>query len=97
VASRKLSGSGFFTEFAAAEWIVPAEMPTKRIRFGDVEATIAGLKDGAGFLLYVDDGIIRMLEGYSFEEPWPEVVREFSLRYSDPSRGAVSKSFDEHK
>ena len=43
-------------------------MQPGKIRFGDVSAEIAGLKCGAGFLVYVDDGKIQMLKGYSYDE-----------------------------
>jgi hypothetical protein len=36
----------------------------RRARFGDVLAEIEGLKPGAGFALFIDDGLITMLEGY---------------------------------
>jgi hypothetical protein len=44
---------------------------------------------GAGFLLYVDGGLLSMLEGYSYEEPWPDEIREFSVSYLDPARTSV--------
>lgn len=43
---------------------------------------------GVGFLLYVDDGLITMLEGYTYGEPWPQPVGEFSLSYHHPERTA---------
>ncbi len=30
-----------------------------------------------------------MLEGYSYDEPWPDVVRGYSLRYADQERKAA--------
>lgn len=83
---RTNTGAGFFTEFSTAPASRPAPLPQGKARFGDVEATINGLKNGAGFLLYVEQGLLHILEGYSYEEPWPEQVREFSVRYSSPDR-----------
>jgi len=40
-----------------------------------------GLQYGAGFLIFVRDGTLKMLEGYSYSEPWPELIREFELSY----------------
>jgi hypothetical protein len=54
--SRERSGVGFFTEFSVLKTVTPA--PVAKLRFGDVQATIDGLRHGAGFLLYVDDGLI---------------------------------------
>lgn len=81
VASRQLTGAGFYTTFELPHDVPLA--PIRRARFGDVEAEIAGLKHGAGFLVYVDDGKLDMLEGYSYDEPWPNSVQSFELRYID--------------
>lgn len=45
--------------------------------------------NGAGFLLYVDKGLLKMLEAYSYEEPWPERIKNFELRYQNGDRSAV--------
>lgn len=92
VASRRYSGTGFFTEFALEPEAVAVSLPN-RIRFGDVEATIRGVAHGAGFVLYIDDGRLYLLEGYTYDEPWPTQVDEFALRYSDPERKGLSKVF----
>jgi hypothetical protein len=87
VTQRENTGAGFFTEFTVAPTAVPA--PAAKLCFGDVEATIRGLRNGAGFLLYVDRGLLVMLEGYAYEEPWPETITEFAVRYLDPARPSV--------
>jgi len=84
VKSRDFSGVGFFTEFALGPHAVPT--PVRSLRFGDVVATVTGLKYGAGFLIFVDDGLLGTLEGYSFREPWPEKITEFSVMYMEPGR-----------
>jgi hypothetical protein len=84
VTARTNSGVGFFVDFAPRSGIVAA--PVNRLHISDVEATIGGLAHGAGFVLFVDRGIITMLEGFSYDEPWPDRVGEFSLRYGDPVR-----------
>ena len=78
VRDRELTGVGFYTCLS-----IPATAPrleaTVESPFGDVVAEIEGLKEGAGFLLYVKDGALDMLEGYTFGESWPEDVTEFRL------------------
>jgi hypothetical protein len=86
VRTRKNTGVGFFTELSTAAAARPASVPSGKIRFGDVQATVDGLKNGAGFLLLIEQGLLRMLEGYSYDEPWPEMIREFSVKYSNPDR-----------
>jgi hypothetical protein len=56
-----------------------------RIIFGDVNAEIEGLKFGAGFLLFISNGAIKMLEGYSHVGPWPAEIKRFVLTYADGS------------
>jgi hypothetical protein len=46
---------------------------------GDIGADIPGLAHGAGFVLFVRGGVISMLEGFSYDEKWPESISEFKL------------------
>ena len=89
VKARESTGAGFYTEFSIAEGARAAPLQSGKLLFGDVEATIDGLKYGAGFVLYVERGLLHMLEGYSYEEPWPEHVIGFTLRYGDPERKTI--------
>ena len=85
VSSRENTGVGFFCDFE-----LPADAPTvtgaANFELGDVDATIEGLEYGAGFLLFVRKGRMTMLEGYSYEEPWPSEVRHFTLTYRTEPR-----------
>lgn len=77
---RELTGSGFFTYFS-----VPKEKQLEginKINFGDVGARIQGLKNDAGFVLFIKDGLINALEGYTYgNEAWPEDDSKFELYY----------------
>jgi hypothetical protein len=80
VKSREQTGVGFYTEL-----MIPEDAPSLNgvsAVFGDVAADIVGLQNGAGFLLYLKDGRIKMLEGYSYDEPWPLLIQSFVLKYS---------------
>jgi hypothetical protein len=48
-------------------------------QLGGIEADILGLQHGAGFLLFVRDGVVSFLEGFSYDEPWPAEVKEFRV------------------
>src|SRR6266404_7198818 len=79
VSSREFTGVGFFTHFT-----IPSEAPVRRdldsTELGDVGAQIRGLQDGAGFLLFVRDGVVTMLEGYTYgDAAWPDPITEFSV------------------
>ncbi len=60
--------------------------PGLDIKFGDVIGDIPGLASGAGFLLYIKNGVLDMLEGYSYDEPWPESINSFNLKYMNGER-----------
>jgi hypothetical protein len=78
VSQRRFSGAGFFTHFA-----LPPDAPVRRdlhdTELGGVEAEIAGLQHGAGFLLFIRGGVVSFLEGFSYDERWPETITEFRV------------------
>jgi len=77
---REFTGVGFYTELDASAYQGPR--PELDLKFGDVIADIPGLDQGAGFLLYIEAGLLVLLEGYTFGEPWPERIEEFELHYT---------------
>jgi hypothetical protein len=80
VAKREFSGVGFFTTFVVAE--NAPRLPNKdSFYFGDVSAVIPPLKNGAGFVLRVNEGVLDYLEGYTYDEPWPDHTDDFTLQY----------------
>jgi hypothetical protein len=82
VGRREFTGVGFFTYF-----IVPSDTTVRRdlpnMEIGNVDATFPSLKHGAGFVLFIRDGIVKMLEGYTYDEPWPEQIEEFNVKRSE--------------
>jgi hypothetical protein len=80
VREREFSGVGFFTTFDVPPDTPRAPVPPKFSPFGDVGADIEGLRHGAGFLLFVDDGYLHMLEGYTYDEPWPDRPGRFLVQ-----------------
>jgi len=80
VVKRKMTGVGFFTTFAVSDDVRRAD--DRSFKLDDVIASISGLAHGAGFLLYVEHGALHMLEGYTYDEPWPKEISEFELTYT---------------
>ena len=79
VVSREFSGVGFFTELS-----VPPDAPhlpdgTSIDPITGVGADIAGLQHGAGFVLFLAEGRLEMLEGFTYDEPWPDSYESFSV------------------
>jgi hypothetical protein len=62
-ASRRFTGVGFFTVLDVAADVEPAPVRRGRMDLGDVTVTIDGLEHGAGFVLFVQDGVLHVLEG----------------------------------
>ncbi len=77
---REFSGVGFFCMF---ELPVEAPILDDRARFeiSDVDGHVEGLEHGAGFVLFIRDGRIDMLEGFTYDEPWPRTIGKFELFY----------------
>jgi hypothetical protein len=81
VAHREHTGAGFYTTFKVPEHLrrVPQD---RRFTIGDVVAEITGLNHGAGFVLFVENGVLDFLEGYTYDEPWPTEIKEYKLQYT---------------
>src|SRR4051794_29937467 len=95
VARRELTGVGFFTAIRVAPDAPRLDGP-RSIRFGDVEATLAGLVHDAGFVAFINDGALAMLEGHSYDEPWPTDVEHSVLRYHEVPRDLSLLAFAGH-
>lgn len=76
VAARELTGAGFYTQLAVSG----AELRlTGDARISGVFAEIDGLQFGAGFVVQVENGRLSLLEGFSYDEPWPETAKSFTI------------------
>lgn len=81
VSAREMTGAGFYTEFLVSRE-APRVPGNPTFELGDVNGTAENVSHGLGFLLYVTDGALSMLEGYTYDEPWPDDVRGLALSYS---------------
>jgi hypothetical protein len=79
VTRRTPTGVGFFSELEVVGDHERAPLPGRTVLEG-VSATFPSLAHGAGFLLYVEDGSLEQLEGFSYDEPWPESEDGFTVR-----------------
>ncbi len=74
---RKFTGVGFFTEFVIEEGMAINNKLSSPI--GNIGANIKDLQHGAGFALFLKNGYIHTLEGFAYDEPWPENISQFEL------------------
>lgn len=59
----------------------------KTFRIGDLNCDISTLNYGAGFLLYVENGVMSLLEIYTYgEETWPIELKNYNFYYTDDNR-----------
>lgn len=75
--SREFTGVGFFTHFS-----IPADVPKvaskitpEFFRYPLVE--INGVKHGVDFAIFVTDGKLDFLEGFTFDDPWPTEITHY--------------------
>ncbi len=91
IANRKFTGVGFFTGFHVPN-TAPRLSNLQRLVIGDVHSEIVGLEHGAGFLLFVDEGLLHFLEGFTYDAPWPgdlKLIRLYYLRPQEPGSGTM--------
>jgi hypothetical protein len=81
VVERELTGVGFYTTFSIPTSLPAVTDPLLK-SMGDVQAEIEGLAHGAGFVLWLEEGRLKCLEGYSYQEPWPDALRGFRVSRS---------------
>ena len=79
VVSRTFSGVGFFTDISVS--VNHPRIPGLHFHLGDVIGIHPQLRHGAGFVLFVRDGVLNMIEGYTYDEPWPAAQNDFILGY----------------
>ncbi|MBI2774571.1 hypothetical protein HYX58_01050 [Candidatus Dependentiae bacterium] len=81
VISRDFTGVGFFTTFEVATEASRITEPVPNA-YGDVEAIINGI-GGYGFILFIKNGTMSFLEGYTWRDEWPKLINNFVLVHSD--------------
>jgi hypothetical protein len=79
ISMREFTGAGFYTTLVVDKSLVKSIECD--LILSDVIAQVGGLQHGAGFVLYVNNGILDVLEGYSYDEPWPEQISSFKLGF----------------
>ncbi len=79
-----MTGVGFFTYFTMPDDIAPLPNGAS-FHIADVGAYLNDHALEVGFVLFVRDGRIEELEGYTYDEPWPKGVRNFELFYDGTS------------
>ncbi|MEA2654171.1 MAG: hypothetical protein QOI37_1398 [Chloroflexota bacterium] len=94
VRDRRFTGVGFFTKLVVSPEAPRAPVTGPRLILDDVEVSVHGLRHGGGFVLFVADGRLDSLEGYTFGEPWPQTVRGFAVSSRTPQTASSGHASD---
>lgn len=78
VSERDQNGAGFMTHFERSEELRLFDNGVS-LRWGKVGARLNAYKLETGYLVYVDDGYVSTIEGYTYGEKWPDLVEQFEL------------------
>jgi hypothetical protein len=80
VSRREFTGVGFYTHFAIPSG-AGVRLSSEDAELGPLLADHPDMEHGAGFLLFVREGIISLLEGYSHgDTAWPDDASQFTFR-----------------
>lgn len=73
VQKREFSTYGFSTHYAVtvAEETLGND---KNLQLGKCQWNINGLNYGSDYILWIKNGLISCLEGFSYNEPWPNEI-----------------------
>ena len=91
VVQRVNTGVGFYIRFGLPQ-NVERLTNRQRITLGDVNADVEGLNFGIGFVLFISDGALEMLEGYTYDERWPDEIKRYDLNYIDGTVRNLSRA-----
>ncbi len=88
VVKRTFTGVGFFTEIEVPETCTPVP-GEPRFHLSGVSGAGPKLQHGIGFVLLVERGRLRQLEGFTYDEPWPADLGEIALAYAPEGAGSA--------
>lgn len=91
IISEEDTGVGFFIRYQVDSAIRIGEKFKTTFQIGDVDGEIDGINGAVGFVLFIKDGYLTMLEGYTNGiDKWPETDAEIKLFYEAEQRDYVS-------
>jgi hypothetical protein len=77
----EFTGAGFYTNFFVKSGTPPVA-DGKTFQIDDVEVILNGKRSAVGIILFVNDGILSMLEGYTLTaEEWPNEYKKIEFTY----------------
>jgi hypothetical protein len=78
IVNRVFTGHGFYTYYNIKSNLYSLGKDIN-LALGNIGANSNSMKHGVGFVLFIKNGNISCLEGYAYDEPWPDDITEYSL------------------
>ena len=91
ISSREHTEVGFFVNFDVETKLSYSDV---NLEIGDVDAKIDGVQHGVGFVLFIRQGRLSMLEGYTYGEPYPKDITQYTLSYDTGDERNVTALFN---
>lgn len=87
----EFTGVGFYIDFDKAEDALVIEGKTS-FEIGDVVADINNERNAVGFVLFIRDGMLDMLEAHTYgNKKWPKRIENVELRFIDGDKRDMTK------
>jgi hypothetical protein len=83
VVGREFTGVGFLTEFEPSQEL-KLFADGVSLRWGKVGARLNAAKLETAYVVYVDNGYLTTIEGYTYGDDWPESIASFALYELEP-------------
>ena len=83
VTKRTIDSRGFYTYYDIGDKTASLGHGVN-LQLGEDQWNINGLKYGSDYILWIKNGFITQLEGFSYEEPWPaEIIAVSKMKNHD--------------
>lgn len=87
IISEEDTGVGFYIRYQVDSALRIGEEFKNTFQLGDIDGELDGIDGAVGFVLFIKDGYLTMLEGYTNGiDKWPEVDTEIKLYYNNDPR-----------
>ncbi|MFR8011659.1 MAG: hypothetical protein ACLU8W_07875 [Clostridia bacterium] len=89
--SEESSTVGFYINYEVDKYVIDISNCKSNFQIGDVDGCVDGIKNAVGFVLYINNGFITCLEGYTILDSWPDSDSMIELEYdSGENRNYIS-------
>lgn len=86
------TGVGFYINYKVSSHRLDEKKYSNKFHIGDVDGNVSGTNQNVGFILYIENGYMVMLEAYTYgDDEWPEDDL-ISLSYG--SEGQSERDYD---